>query len=360
MGSEGTANTVRRNDNMKWGSPLKHLFFFGVVLCLPQLGIAQVLCANEPSQKCTRIPTYNHEFDQRNSRECVFKECQPECEEDCIQLLEQKGGRRLTQAQKKEVVRARVRARALEMMGQPQKHLRNSSQHNRGIVWYDQPWRNQWLPVDGGKYSNSLNATASLARKRALQADVDPTPCTNNEKDGKETDVDCGGGECKKCSAGKQCNGGGDCVSGGCNAADKTCSDPAAAAAAANDFVANAGVSTLSDRGECTLLDTVAFCASFSNDIEGCRAAFEDGFGCMPCANYKTFSGYRDLCRTSLQCAVPVIWDGIETKDLQSGCDSPLGAGNVLVPMKSVVTVLVPIMLSLILSVNSGGVDRLF
>ena len=40
--------------------------------------------------------------------------------------------------------------------------------------------------------------------------------CTNNEKDGDETDVDCGGGTCPKCNAGKKCKVNKDCKSGWC------------------------------------------------------------------------------------------------------------------------------------------------
>ena len=72
----------------------------------------------------------------------------------------------------------------------------------------------------------------------------------------------------------------------------------------------------------------------------------------MPCPNYKTFTGYRDLCRTSLQCAVVVKWDGVEFKDLQSGCDSPLGAGFVLAPMRA--ALVLPLLVAFVLGHSWG------
>lgn len=42
--------------------------------------------------------------------------------------------------------------------------------------------------------------------------------CLDGKKDGKETDIDCGGGTCLKCGGKKSCSGGGDCLSGQCNA----------------------------------------------------------------------------------------------------------------------------------------------
>ena len=43
-----------------------------------------------------------------------------------------------------------------------------------------------------------------------------PVACTNGEKDGTETDVDCGGGGCDPCSPNKACTMASDCLSGVC------------------------------------------------------------------------------------------------------------------------------------------------
>jgi formylglycine-generating enzyme required for sulfatase activity len=50
--------------------------------------------------------------------------------------------------------------------------------------------------------------------------------CTDTKVDGKETDVDCGGGTCAKCSFGKKCILDGDCVSGKCDTNSKQCNCP--------------------------------------------------------------------------------------------------------------------------------------
>src|SRR5258708_24522834 len=45
-----------------------------------------------------------------------------------------------------------------------------------------------------------------------------PAPtCTDGIKNGNETDVDCGGGTCPSCTAGRSCSAGRDCQSMVCN-----------------------------------------------------------------------------------------------------------------------------------------------
>src|SRR5262245_28871072 len=46
-------------------------------------------------------------------------------------------------------------------------------------------------------------------------------PCANSVKDGAETDVDCGGGTCRKCAGARACQVGTDCFSGMCVAATR-------------------------------------------------------------------------------------------------------------------------------------------
>jgi len=50
-----------------------------------------------------------------------------------------------------------------------------------------------------------------------------PATCANNMLDGTETDIDCGGGVCPACSAGHTCNANGDCASNACNTSTHTC-----------------------------------------------------------------------------------------------------------------------------------------
>jgi hypothetical protein len=50
-----------------------------------------------------------------------------------------------------------------------------------------------------------------------------PASCANNMQDGTETAVDCGGGVCNACAVGLGCNANTDCVSNACDAISKTC-----------------------------------------------------------------------------------------------------------------------------------------
>src|SRR5262249_39805866 len=47
--------------------------------------------------------------------------------------------------------------------------------------------------------------------------------CLDGIKDGTETDVDCGGGICTTCPNGKACQGNSDCTSSACNTITLTC-----------------------------------------------------------------------------------------------------------------------------------------
>ena len=55
--------------------------------------------------------------------------------------------------------------------------------------------------------------------------------CNNDQKDGDETDVDCGGSRCQPCDLGKQCKAASDCASGACSdewkCTEKTCTKAA-------------------------------------------------------------------------------------------------------------------------------------
>ena len=50
--------------------------------------------------------------------------------------------------------------------------------------------------------------------------------CMDQQKDGAETDVDCGGGVCSACADGKKCQSGSDCASSVCKQGSKVCQAP--------------------------------------------------------------------------------------------------------------------------------------
>ena len=62
-----------------------------------------------------------------------------------------------------------------------------------------------------GYHSGTLYCTATCSLDRSSCA-----LCTDKIMNGNETDVDCGGGTCLKCSDGKKCNSGSDCRSTRC------------------------------------------------------------------------------------------------------------------------------------------------
>ena len=56
--------------------------------------------------------------------------------------------------------------------------------------------------------------------------------CQDGQKDGNETDIDCGGGICQACAVGKRCLVNSDCTSNVCDPTLKVCDSPAAACSA--------------------------------------------------------------------------------------------------------------------------------
>lgn len=50
-----------------------------------------------------------------------------------------------------------------------------------------------------------------------------PASCADNMRNGSETDIDCGGGVCPACAVGRNCSADGDCASNACNTTTHTC-----------------------------------------------------------------------------------------------------------------------------------------
>jgi hypothetical protein len=73
------------------------------------------------------------------------------------------------------------------------------------------------LLEEGGPGSDALASEASSeAGRDSATIDGPSAACTNGTKDGKETDVDCGGSDCLPCANTKTCAVDGDCTSGSC------------------------------------------------------------------------------------------------------------------------------------------------
>lgn len=76
--------------------------------------------------------------------------------------------------------------------------------------------------VAGQSCSRARDCDTLLCSSGLCQA-LGPT-CGNGIKDGAETDIDCGGGQCAACRAGLACAAGSDCRSGVCTAGGVCCS----------------------------------------------------------------------------------------------------------------------------------------
>jgi hypothetical protein len=116
-----------------------------------------------------------------------------------------------------------------------------------------------------------------------------PSPtCSDQVKNGMETDVDCGGGLCSACGTGKGCAVDTDCQS-------KRCAGGTCAAASCTDGVLNGSESDV-DCG---------------------------GPDCPPCADGQVCAGFND-CRSHVctggACAAPSCSDGFQNGD-ETGID---------------------------------------
>jgi hypothetical protein len=106
-----------------------------------------------------------------------------------------------------------------------------------------------------------------------------PLTCSNGVRDGHETDVDCGGGACAPCTAGKMCSAGSDCVSGDCTngACGAGCVDGAACT------VAN-GTGTCAHNACSAVTCTHGFADCNGNAADGCEVDLAtDAANCGAC-----------------------------------------------------------------------------
>jgi hypothetical protein len=116
--------------------------------------------------------------------------------------------------------------------------------------------------------------------------------CADHQKDGHETDVDCGGDVCSKCATGKTCKTDGDCVSVHCDSTTHKClSDPC------TDGMQDFGESDVDCGGNCTLCAVGRKCTSNSD----CASAACDGIANICVANQCT-DHHQDGSETDVDC----------------------------------------------------------
>jgi hypothetical protein len=135
--------------------------------------------------------------------------------------------------------------------------------------------------------------------------------CTDGVQDGAESDVDCGGGTCPPCAVGKMCLIDADCASGACDVTSFTCTENLCSDhlkdGTETDVDCGGGTCPGCGAGKMCLVD--ADCASNACDAvsltcvsalcndgmkDGSETDVDCGGGCSPCANGKGCSVDQD------------------------------------------------------------------
>ena len=125
-----------------------------------------------------------------------------------------------------------------------------------------------WVPkCSGGAPANAAKPVGESCGGGSKVCDgagncVDPS-CTDQVKDGDETDVDCGG-SCGPCGDGKACATGSDCTSGVCDSDTNTCAAPAC-----DDEVKNGNETDVDCGGSCDPCDDGKACETGTDCASG-------------------------------------------------------------------------------------------
>jgi hypothetical protein len=138
--------------------------------------------------------------------------------------------------------------------------------------------------------------------------------CSNGEKDGDETDVDCGG-SCGACTVGRACATGTDCESGYCPADDLVCCDTACDSTCEACTANKTGATDGTCAAVAATTDPDSECAD-----EGTASCGANGTGCNGSASEPGCNLYPSdtLCGAAGQCAAgtatePTVCDGAGT-----------------------------------------------
>ncbi|MBK8253578.1 MAG: hypothetical protein IPK82_13035 [Polyangiaceae bacterium] len=143
-----------------------------------------------------------------------------------------------------------------------------------------------------------------------------PATCTDGDKNGTETDVDCGGGVCSPCDVGDDCQQGSDCTSGVCGGGD-TCAAPEC-----NDNVKN-GDETDVDCGDvCPNQCGPGQGCNIDNDCEGDDCTGQGGT-CVPNCNDEV----KNNAETDVDCGGGAC-DGCDIGQDCAGVDANCISGN--------------------------------
>jgi formylglycine-generating enzyme required for sulfatase activity len=109
--------------------------------------------------------------------------------------------------------------------------------------------------------------------------------CTDQQKNGNETDTDCGGADCPKCAPARACEHATDCDSGVCQ--EGTCAAPRCGDGVVNGSDVCDGNCPCDDKNECTT-DTAVGCDGTCNHVLGVCGA--PGCGACPSVSIRTIT----------------------------------------------------------------------
>jgi len=91
----------------------------------------------------------------------------------------------------------------------------NGGTCNGGFCAVGQPNNGVKLPTNGACQQNS-DCASNICSKNLCAIVAPSSHCSNNKKDADESDVDCGGMDCDHCAVGHACKSGLDCISADC------------------------------------------------------------------------------------------------------------------------------------------------
>jgi hypothetical protein len=144
--------------------------------------------------------------------------------------------------------------------------------------------------------------------------------CSDGVEDGAETDVDCGGPVCMRCSVGQRCNTGSDCASTLCNAITHTC-----AVSQCSDGVKDGAETDVDCGGPVCMRCSVGQRCNTGSDCTStlCNASTHT------CVASQCEDGMRDGMETDVDCGGPVCSPCSLSKTCKTGTDCVSGVCNV-------------------------------
>jgi hypothetical protein len=186
--------------------------------------------------------------------------------------------------------------------------------------------------VDGSAADDRSNVDIGTPDASSLEAGISDGPrvsCTNGVLDGNESDVDCGGNACPRCTIGSSCGQDADCIGAYCKlgiCAQGSCVDKVKNlnetdidCGGGDCPPCGLGASCIKDV-DCTMQTCIVYkCQSLACDDRYRGPAESDvdcgGPSCAPCADGKRCLLPRDcasgICGTDQVCVVPTCFDGV-------------------------------------------------